>query len=165
MDELTQPLRVESLPSAVGAYLLTIDLPAAVPLRFGRQPATVLPAGRYVYCGSAYGPGGLRARVGRHLRRDKPIRWHVDRLTAAGRVVEVLTVPDGDECDLFAAVSNVPNAAVPLPGFGSSDCRRCPAHLLRVPLTFSVGNGIAGQAYTAVEVVPPSHREGNIAAS
>lgn len=165
MDELTHPLCVECLPSAVGAYLLTIDLVATLPLRFGRKPATALPAGRYVYCGSAYGPGGLRARVGRHLRRDKPIRWHVDRLTAAGRVIEVLTVLDGDECDLFAAVSDCLGTAVPLPGFGSSDCRRCPAHLLRVPLTFSPGNRIAGQAYTAVEVAPPSHREGNIAAS
>lgn len=165
MDKLTHLLRVEFLPAVVGAYLLAIDLPAALPVRFGRRRRAVLLAGRYVYCGSAYGPGGLRARVGRHLRRDKPIRWHVDRLTAAGRIVEVLAVPDGDECDLFAAVSGCPGAAVPLPGFGSSDCRRCPAHLLRVPLTFSPGNGIAGQAYTAVEVVPPSHREGNIAAS
>ena len=165
MDELTRPLRVDALPTAVGAYLLTIDLTTALPLHLGRRPPTVLPPGRYVYCGSAYGPGGLRARVGRHLRRDKPIRWHVDRLTTAGRIAGVLTLPGGNECDLFAAVSGDPDSDVPLPGFGSSDCGRCPAHLLRVPLTFSLGNKFGGQAYMAGEVVPPSHREGNIAAS
>ncbi len=165
MDELTHPLCVESLPTAVGAYLLTVDLATALPLRFGRRRSAVLPPGRYVYCGSAYGPGGLRARVGRHLRHDKPIRWHVDQLTAAGRIGEVAVIPGGNECGLFAVVSSCMGAAVPLAGFGSSDCRRCPAHLLSVPLTFSLGNKFGGQAYMAVEVVPPSHREGNIAAS
>lgn len=165
MDELTRPLVADALPTAVGAYVLTVDLAAALPLRLGRQPPTIMPAGRYVYCGSAYGPGGLRARLGRHLRRDKAVRWHIDRLTAAGRMVEAVAVPGGNECDLFAALSDCPDSRVPLPGFGSSDCRRCPAHLLAVPLTLSLGNKFGGQAYTAVEVVPPSHREGNIAAS
>ncbi len=165
MDKLTPPAAGFALPAAGGAYALTVDLSAALPLRLGRRPPVVLPAGRYVYCGSAYGPGGLRARVGRHLRRGKPVRWHVDRLTAAGRVVEVLVRPDGDECGLFAALAACPGAVVPLPGFGSSDCRRCPAHLLRLPPDFSVGNGTAGQAYMAGEVAAAGHREGNIAAS
>ena len=34
--------------------------------------------GFYVYVGSALGPGGLAARIGRHARQEKAFRWHVD---------------------------------------------------------------------------------------
>jgi Uri superfamily endonuclease len=81
----------------------------------------------------------LRARIGRHLRRDKPQRWHVDRLTAAGRVVGVRAVPGGRECDLVRDLLLVPGVSVPVSGFGSSDCRTCPAHLVMVPVDFEPG--------------------------
>jgi len=115
-----------------GAYLLVIDLDRPLALDIATLRSATLPPGRYVYCGSAYGPGGLAARVGRHLRRDKPIRWHIDRVTAAGRVSSVGLAPGGSECDLFSRVLATKGAHVPLPGFGNSDCRRCPAHLAAV---------------------------------
>ena len=73
-----------AVPPDPGAYLLLIELAAPLALGIPRFGAAILPPGRYAYGGSAYGPGGLRARIGRHLRRDKPLRWHVDRLTAPG---------------------------------------------------------------------------------
>ena len=120
------------LPSDKGAYLLLIELAAPLAVALPGRPATTLAPGRYAYAGSAYGPGGLRARIARHLRRDKPSRWHVDRLTAAGEVVAVLATPGGSECGLLEAALAVEGSTLPLPGFGSSDCRRCPAHLARV---------------------------------
>lgn len=119
-----------------GAYVLVIDLarPLALDLPFSRP--TVLAPGRYAYCGSAYGPGGLRARLGRHLREHKSLRWHVDRLTAAGHVSALAAVPGGSECALFTRVLETKGAAVPVPGFGSSDCRRCTAHLASVSMDF-----------------------------
>ncbi len=129
----------EPVPSGPGAYVLLIELGAPLLLEVASLPRAVLPAGRYAYCGSAYGPGGLRARIGRHLRADKALRWHVDRLTAAGRVVDVQAVPGRRECDLLARVLDMPGAAVPVPGFGSSDCRRCPAHLVALPDDFDLG--------------------------
>jgi Uri superfamily endonuclease len=48
-----------------------------------------LPAGRYLYCGSDKGPGGLKARLSRHFRHGKSVRWHVDQLTERGSVVAV----------------------------------------------------------------------------
>ncbi len=123
----------EPVPSGPGAYVLLIDLDAPLALEVARLPRAALPAGRYAYCGSAYGPGGLKARVGRHLHADKALRWHVDHLTRAGRVVEVQAVPGGRECDLLARVLEMAGASVPVPGFGSSDCRRCPAHLVALP--------------------------------
>ena len=126
----------EPLPAEPGAYLLLIELAAPLALDIPRLGAATLAPGRYAYGGSAYGPGGLKARIGRHLRRDKAQRWHVDRLTAAGRVIGVRAVPDGRECELVRDLLELPRASVPIPGFGSSDCRACPAHLVMLPEGF-----------------------------
>ncbi|WP_245431312.1 GIY-YIG nuclease family protein [Rhodoplanes roseus] len=123
-------LSAAALPALAGAYVLAIELPGPVPLRLAGRMAGSLPAGRFLYCGSARGPGGLRARIARHLRRRKTLRWHVDRLTTRGRVVAVWAVPGGDECDLVAALAGLP---VPVRGFGASDCTRCASHLLAWP--------------------------------
>ncbi len=128
----------EPVPSGTGAYVLLIELSAPLGLDIAGLPRAWLAPERYAYCGSAYGPGGLKARIGRHLRADKAHRWHVDRLTGAGRIVDFRAVPDGHECDLLDRVLEVPGAAVPVPGFGSSDCRRCPAHLVALPEGFDL---------------------------
>jgi hypothetical protein len=52
---------------------------------------------------TAKGPGGLAARLARHMRHGKAIRWHVDGLSEAGTVLGAWTFPGGDECDLVAA--------------------------------------------------------------
>ncbi len=119
------------LPAVPGAYLLW--LPVARPIALVRpMPGTLLEPGIYLYLGSANGPGGLRARVARHLRADKRPRWHVDQLTvAAGARARALAWPGGDECAWREAVQAA-GASVPVPRFGASDCRRCPAHLLRL---------------------------------
>ena len=51
-------------PAAPGAYVLVIDLAAPLTLTNARADGHVLPPGTYAYCGSAGGPGGLRARIG-----------------------------------------------------------------------------------------------------
>lgn len=130
-----------ALPSGatgLGAYALTIDLPGPLALEIPRFRGACLPAGRYVYCGSAYGPGGLAARIARHRRPEKPRRWHIDHLTAAGRIGAVVSVPGGCECALVARLLALPGTTVPLTGFGNSDCRACPAHLAAVPKDFTV---------------------------
>ena len=126
----------DPLPAGPGAYVLLIELVAPLALDIATLPRAVLPPGRYAYCGSAKGPGGLRARVARHRRGGKPQHWHVDRLTAAGRIVSVHAEPGGGECDLAARLRALAGASVPVPGFGSSDCRTCPAHLISVPADF-----------------------------
>ena len=89
-----------------------------------------LEPGGYLYCGSAKGPGGLKARIARHLRTDKKPHWHVDRLTAAALKVTAWAYVGGDECALVRALAPLPH---PIPGFGSSDCPTCPSHLLAWP--------------------------------
>lgn len=121
-----------------GAYVLAIRLPRPLRVSIAGRVAGTLPAGRYLYCGSARGPGGLRARIARHLRRRKTLRWHVDRLTTRGTVFAVWAVPGGDECALAGALAGLP---VPIAGFGSSDCARCVSHLFAWPEGVELGLG------------------------
>jgi Uri superfamily endonuclease len=131
---------VDILTPDPGAYALIIDLDQPLALDVPRKSPATLAPGRYVYCGSAYGPGGMRARVARHCKRQKAVRWHIDRLTMAGRVIAVHGEPGGQECDLVDKVLATPEASIPAPGFGSTDCRRCPSHLIRVSDCFGTAN-------------------------
>lgn len=117
------------LPREGGAYALLVRLDEPLQLDIPRFRGHSLMPGYYAYCGSAYGPGGIRARVSRHLRADKPKRWHVDRLTASGSILQAGVVVSGHECKLAAAILSLGGSVV-LPGFGSSDCRRCTTHLV-----------------------------------
>ncbi|WP_245275822.1 GIY-YIG nuclease family protein [Methylosinus sp. sav-2] len=116
-------------PATPGAYALLIALSHPLEASAGRRAATLAP-GLYLYCGSAKGPGGLRARLGRHMRQGKRRRWHIDQLTEAGESLGAWISLEKGECDLVAALSALP---VPLEGFGSSDCPRCRSHLLFWP--------------------------------
>ncbi len=148
--DAAESVNLEALPRAPGAYALMLELPAAVALPVPRPRGGTLPAGRYAYFGSARGPGGPAARVGRHLRADKRPRWHIDVLLAQARVAGVLVWPDGAECAWREAVQEMGGAWAPLPGFGSSDCRRCPAHLLALP-----EGAAAGDLAVGVGAAPP----------
>ena len=133
MRAITKPefrTTADNIPAVRGAYVLLIDLRETVTVSIRGKPSALLAAGRYLYCGSAKGPGGLRGRIARHMRRGKPMRWHIDLLTEAGTVLGAWTFPGGDECDLVAALSHLPAA---IDGFGSSDCRKCRSHLLQWP--------------------------------
>jgi len=121
---------LDRCPAEPGAYTLAITLGAPLALTIPRFAGRRLGAGLYVYAGSAHGPGGLRARLGRHLKRQKARRWHVDHLTAVATDVHALAVLEARECDLLVHLLAGGGFSVPLPGFGASDCRTCPTHLL-----------------------------------
>lgn len=123
---------IDRLPRAPGAYALFFTLDAPLRLDIAALGFALAAPGAYAYCGSARGPGGLRARIARHLRPGKALHWHIDRLTAVGRVTAVAYTKHGSECALFERLLAGPGASVPIPGFGSSDCRRCPSHLVRI---------------------------------
>jgi Uri superfamily endonuclease len=110
------------------SYQLLIDVPKAVQLDVGRLGRIELPAGRYLYTGSAV--RALEARIARHLRPTKPRRWHIDWLTTApGVTVSEHRRSTRPECELNQATPGT----LPVAGFGASDCRAgCGAHLKRV---------------------------------
>ena len=120
--------------TATGTYALVLRADTASRIRVGRLGPMDVEPGFHVYVGSAFGPGGLAARTGRHVRGDGRVRWHVDHLRAVTDVVAVWVTRDPvrrehDWARIFAAW---PGASVPMPGFGASDCR-CETHLVRLP--------------------------------
>lgn len=119
------------IPTAPGAYALILDIPheLAVPVAGGVR----LSSGQYVYCGSARGPGGIRARVARHLRAEKTAHWHIDRLHPQDNSIAVICVDGGTECAMVEAAMRLDGATMPISGFGASDCANCAAHLIRLP--------------------------------
>lgn len=127
---------LSELPAASGTYALLLTADAPTTLSVGRLGIVSFPPGLYAYLGSAHGPGGLKARIGRHLRAGKPLHWHIDYLTAALRVTHVLaaTSEGAQECDWVRRLLEMKGASVPASGFGNTDCRsHCPAHLVLLP--------------------------------
>lgn len=116
-----------------GSYILICRLDEDTDISVGKLGRFTLAAGFYCYSGSARGPGGLERRLARHLRQHKKPHWHVDYLLQHAAVVEIWTARSLDrlECLSVPALVGLPGAAVPIPGFGSSDCT-CTAHLVRI---------------------------------
>ncbi|HJM50199.1 MAG TPA: DUF123 domain-containing protein [Alphaproteobacteria bacterium] len=136
------------VPEGAGAYALVLDLraPRRLPQRLAPQP---LAPGPYLYAGSARGPGGPRARLARHLRRQKPRHWHLDWLTGAPpalvRFYGFAAFAAAGECDVVDWLTA--RGATQVPGFGASDCRRCQGHLLalsRAPGLGELAEALAG---------------------
>jgi Uri superfamily endonuclease len=112
-------------------YLLCLWVQRARRIRVGGLGRFAFPAGIYLYAGSAR--RALRARLGRHGRRRKPLRWHIDYLRRHARPVAAAVAPwaRGRECAVARAALALPGARAVVPGFGSSDCR-CRAHLIHI---------------------------------
>ena len=125
---------MEGLPGLPGTYVLVLVVENGQRVRVGRLGEFGIPPGWLAYVGSARGPGGLAARLARHLRHPKPLVWHIDFLRAVARPVAVwwATGTDRRECLWAAALDQMPGASRPIPGFGASDCR-CPTHLFHFP--------------------------------
>jgi len=123
------------VPDAPGTYVLLLrPRRTGEKVRIGALGTIGLEAGRYAYVGSAFGSGGLLARVGRHLRDAKKPHWHIDHLLPAVRVEEVWlsTFPEKLEERWVEALRAAPGAEVPLRGFGAGDCG-CEGHLVHLP--------------------------------
>lgn len=113
-----------------GTYVLLLDFLSARDIEVGSLGILHFDPGRYCYVGSAM--GGLDQRLSRHLRKEKSIRWHIDRLTVSADVCEAWeSYPDYvEECSLAHCAEAC--GMVPIhPGFGCSDCS-CRTHLFRV---------------------------------
>lgn len=116
-----------------GSYALVLNLPQAQQITVGKLgPQPFLP-GYYIYFGSAL--NSLEGRLRRHLKADKKHHWHIDFLSAVADIEQVWwsTGDSRRECSWTQSALACPNVTVPVKGFGSSDCRSCPSHLVQVP--------------------------------
>ncbi|WP_193187764.1 GIY-YIG nuclease family protein [Nisaea sediminum] len=123
-------LSSDTIAPGPGSYLLLLQLQAPLSVQIAKREIG-LPAGLYVYSGSARGPGGLKARLGRHLRGNGRPRWHVDQITTCAASRAGLSFRSFTECDLISKLLESSDFSVPIRGFGSSDCNVCPAHLIQ----------------------------------
>jgi len=113
-----------------GVYIAVFHLRRAHTIRVGRLGRFGLAAGVYLYVGSAQ--RGLSARLARHGRRNKPLRWHVDYLSARAAMIGAMVFarPRERECELAAVLAGRLERIIPR--FGSSDCG-CGGHLFYAP--------------------------------
>ena len=123
---------IDKITDKPGAYGFATRLSEPLALEIGKFDRVNLPKGIYFYGGSAYGPGGLKARLGRHIRPKSKLHWHIDHVTGTGKMIAAGVVIDGSECEMVDAALTLPGALIPLPGFGSSDCRHCASHLVKL---------------------------------
>lgn len=125
------------LPDCQGTYVLLLEACRWTRLTIGKFGQLPLQPGCYLYVGSAHGPGGIRARVGRHLKSGKSLRWHIDYLREWSRPIVIWYTCDSRPLEPIwvDALSEVNGITVPMTGFGASDhsgrthlyfCRRCP---------------------------------------
>jgi len=117
-------------PLQKGTYILILYLNNARKIQVGKLGKFNLKKGYYGYVGSAFGPGGLTARLKHHLKTTDNPHWHIDYLRKEAELREIWV----SECEsrlehLWSdMLRDMEGVFIPVPGFGSSDCR-CEAHL------------------------------------
>jgi sugar fermentation stimulation protein A len=113
-----------------GVYIAVFRLLRRRRIRVGRLGQFLFEPGYYFYVGSAQ--KNLSARLDRHARRRKPLRWHIDYLSCRATMIGAVIVPGPRrrECKLAEELSARFKRVVPR--FGASDCR-CPGHLFYSP--------------------------------
>ena len=125
----SQHLGLETGPATPPrTYQLFIEISKPVRVTVGSLGTFAIPAGRYVYTGSA--KRGFEARIRRHLGTTKKFHWHIDYLLAAKgvRVSHVERLAE-DEC----LVNQRTEGNIVIERFGASDCKAgCLSHLKRI---------------------------------
>jgi len=113
-----------------GTYVLVFHARGEHSVPIGRLGSLTTQPGYYLYVGSAFGPGGLAARIARHLTPSARRHWHIDHLKTVLTPAETVYSHDPGhlEHEWAQALSRVPELSIALPHFGASDCR-CASHL------------------------------------
>jgi sugar fermentation stimulation protein A len=109
-----------------GSYILLIRVDNPKRIGVGSLGSIHFRRGYYLYVGSAM--GSLSKRVNRHLRKKKPLRWHIDYLVKEADYIKALPIRTSEplECLISEAIREISDDSIK--GFGTSDCR-CESHL------------------------------------
>ena len=121
---------MNELPSHPGTYALVFAVEKPARVQVGALGEVQIPEGWFVYVGSAFGPGGLRGRLGHHTRPVVKAHWHIDYLREFISLQEVWYSESSTHLEhtWAAELEKLSETAIPLKGFGASDCN-CTAHL------------------------------------
>jgi Uri superfamily endonuclease len=148
-----------------GTYALVLRSHTRARTQIGRWGHLNIKPGHYIYLGSAFGPGGVLARVLRHCREGKFKHWHIDYLREF--VTPILAWYSYDPVHLEhrwaqALAGMGMTDMTPIKGIGCSDCR-CQTHLFHtasepdgVRFTHTIGGPVETWLYQAAgwQVVP-----------
>lgn len=115
--------------SGKGTYILFIELAGDRAINVGSLGTIHFERGGYAYAGSAM--GGLKGRIGYHLKKNKKPRWHIDYLLEFAGIENVLTIETGERLECTIA-NMLGEHFESIPRFGSSDCK-CRSHLFFAP--------------------------------
>lgn len=120
-------LRMKSLP---GSYVLLFHASKKQKTEVGSLGLLNLNPGYYLYVGSAFGPGGVAARIKHHRNVSLRPHWHLDYLRPHLRLLEIWYTHDlhTREHQWADQLASLRGARQPFSGFGASDCL-CPTHL------------------------------------
>lgn len=120
-----------------GAYILYLRIGRDLKLSVGALGKVSLPAGLYLYVGSAR--NSIAGRISRHLRLAESgtgkSHWHIDYLLLhpAIELTGIEAKPGAIECDVARDIASREGVSAPVSHFGSTDCRSgCKAHLFRL---------------------------------
>ena len=113
-----------------GIYIAVFYLPKIQHISVGRLGRICFQQGVYFYVGSAQ--RNLSARIERHGKREKALRWHIDYFSVKAEMLGAITIPGPREyeCQLARKLASMFELAAP--GFGASDCH-CGGHLFYAP--------------------------------
>ena len=108
-----------------GCYILIMELRQDKSIQIGKIGNIFFKKGFYAYIGSAL--NGLEARINRHCRNEKKIRWHIDYLLQHGKIIKVFFKVNNkrEECSI---AKKFEVKLLPISSFGCSDCI-CNSHL------------------------------------
>jgi Uri superfamily endonuclease len=125
-----------------GSYALVLRLQRTLNLEIGRLGHHRFLPGFYIYLGSALGPGGIKARIQRHLQYTptKSPHWHVDRLLGVSTIDEVWWKNEQESSECLWAARLATIGKLQIAGFGASDCR-CAGHLVHFKDQHEVSKG------------------------
>lgn len=119
---------IGNVDSRFRTYQIYFHLRYSSLITVGRLGAFEFEGGDYVYTGSAV--RNIAARVRRHLRKEKKLKWHIDYLltNSDARIKKVL-LSTLSECQLNKNTAG----HIVIPGFGASDCKsHCVSHLKKL---------------------------------
>lgn len=117
------------MKSKPGTYALILRSHSIAKVQVGRWGKLDLEPGYYIYVGSAFGPGGVQARVLRHCRQAKAQHWHIDYLREHVKPVGAWLGYDAKRLEHhWAHVLKGLSGISSIEGFGCSDCT-CYSHL------------------------------------
>ena len=112
-----------------GTYCVQLHCKQGVGISIGKLGSFRFEAGYYLYVGSAFGPGGVHARLRHHCNVSLRPHWHLDYLRPYAEVINTWYVAEQRHEHRWAEILEQTGALnIPVRGFGSSDCD-CESHL------------------------------------